>query len=139
MRARGTFMQEAVPAGVGAMAAILGLAPEKVKAACDGARAGGEVVDPANYNSPEQTVIAGHAAAVERAMARCKAKGRQARHAAAGVRALPLRADGAGEAAARGGARRGARPRAAVPVVTNVDAEPNTDAGRASCRCCSRR
>jgi [acyl-carrier-protein] S-malonyltransferase len=51
---------------VGAMAAVLGLAPEKVKEVCD-AVAQGEVLAPANYNSPEQTVIAGGAAAVERA------------------------------------------------------------------------
>ena len=54
-------MQDAVPAGVGAMAAILGLAPEAVEAACREA-AQGEIVAPANFNSPEQTVIAGHAA-----------------------------------------------------------------------------
>lgn len=66
VRKRGQFMQEAVPAGVGAMAAILGLEAEKVVAVCDEA-AQGEVVSPANYNSPGQIVIAGHTAAVERA------------------------------------------------------------------------
>src|SRR5204862_92554 len=76
-RARGTFMQEAVPAGEGAMAAILGLDPQRVKEACAEARQQepGKVVEPANYNSPEQTVIAGHAPAVDRAIAVCKAKG----------------------------------------------------------------
>jgi [acyl-carrier-protein] S-malonyltransferase len=68
VRARGTFMQEAVPEGVGAMAAVMGLEPAKVKAACDAAGEG-QVVSPANYNSPEQTVIAGNAQAVERAIA----------------------------------------------------------------------
>jgi len=84
VRARGTFMQEAVPSGEGAMAAILGLEPPRVKEACAEAREQepGKVVDPANYNSPEQTVIAGHAAAVDRAIAICKAKGAK--------RALPL-------------------------------------------------
>ncbi len=74
----------------------------------------GEVVSPANYNSPEQTVIAGHAAAVERASALLREAGRQARGAADRLRALPLRADGAGEAAAGRGARqvRGVRSRA---------------------------
>lgn len=66
VRARGTFMQEAVPEGVGGMAAVLGLAPEKVKEVCDRA-AQGQVLSPANYNSPEQTVVAGHAEAVKRA------------------------------------------------------------------------
>ncbi len=59
-------MQEAVPAGVGAMAAILGLDLEKVTAVCADA-AQGEVCEPANINSSEQIVISGHAAAVERA------------------------------------------------------------------------
>src|SRR5262249_46529151 len=58
VRARGTFMQEAVPAGTGAMAAVLGLEPEAVARVCAEA-AGGEVVSAANFNSPEQTVIAG--------------------------------------------------------------------------------
>jgi [acyl-carrier-protein] S-malonyltransferase len=77
VRARGTFMQEAVPAGEGAMAAILGLEPALVAEACREAAAQepGRVVEPANFNSPEQTVIAGHAAAVDRAIAVCKAKG----------------------------------------------------------------
>jgi [acyl-carrier-protein] S-malonyltransferase len=60
-------MQEAVPAGEGAMAAILGLSPADVAEVCKKA-AGGEVVSPANLNSPEQTVIAGSAAAVKRAV-----------------------------------------------------------------------
>jgi [acyl-carrier-protein] S-malonyltransferase len=66
VRLRGTAMQEAVPQGEGAMAAILGLAPEAVEAVCRDA-AEGRVVSPANYNAPEQTVIAGHADAVARA------------------------------------------------------------------------
>jgi [acyl-carrier-protein] S-malonyltransferase len=64
---RGQFMQEAVPQGVGAMAAILGLSPAQVDEACRRA-AQGEVVVPANLNSPEQTVISGHAGAVKRAV-----------------------------------------------------------------------
>ena len=63
---RGKYMQEAVPVGVGAMAAILGMAPDKVAAVCQDA-AHEEVCEPANINSPEQIVISGHAAAVERA------------------------------------------------------------------------
>ena len=67
VRQRGRYMQEAVPAGEGAMAAILGLSPADVAEVCKKA-ANGEVVSPANLNSPEQTVIAGTAAAVKRAV-----------------------------------------------------------------------
>ena len=66
VRNRGKYMQEAVPVGVGAMAAILGMDLEKVTAVCVDA-AQGEVCEPANINSAEQIVISGHAAAVERA------------------------------------------------------------------------
>jgi [acyl-carrier-protein] S-malonyltransferase len=66
VRNRGKYMQEAVPAGVGAMAAILGMDLEKVTAVCQDA-AQGEVCQPANINSSEQIVISGNAAAVERA------------------------------------------------------------------------
>jgi [acyl-carrier-protein] S-malonyltransferase len=65
VRKRGTYMQDAVPAGVGAMAAIMGLSPAVVADACKRA-ANGEVCAPANLNSPEQTVISGHAGAVKR-------------------------------------------------------------------------
>src|SRR6266481_786140 len=64
---RGTYMQEAVPAGEGAMAAILGVSPAVVIDACKRA-AGNEVCSPANLNSPDQTVISGHAGAVKRAV-----------------------------------------------------------------------
>jgi len=66
VRCRGKYMQEAVPVGMGAMAAILGMDVEKVTAVCHDA-AQGEVCDPANINSPQQIVISGHTAAVERA------------------------------------------------------------------------
>ena len=71
---RGSFMQEAVPQGVGAMAAILGLEADAVRAICAEA-AQGEVCEAANYNTPVQTVISGHTAAVERAVALASAKG----------------------------------------------------------------
>jgi [acyl-carrier-protein] S-malonyltransferase len=74
VRRRGEYMQEAVPVGQGAMAAILGLELARVEAACAEA-AQGEVVSPANINSPGQIVIAGHAAAVDRAVERCRAAG----------------------------------------------------------------
>jgi [acyl-carrier-protein] S-malonyltransferase len=78
---RGLYMQEAVPAGVGSMAAIIGLGDDEIKAACDQS-AQGEVVSPVNYNSPGQVVIAGHKAAVDRASQACKDAGAK--------RALPL-------------------------------------------------
>ncbi|MCX8085415.1 MAG: ACP S-malonyltransferase [Rhodocyclaceae bacterium] len=78
---RARAMQEAVPAGTGAMAAILGLDAEKICAICAEV-AQGEVVEAVNFNAPEQTVIAGHQAAVERAMEACKAAGAK--------RAVPL-------------------------------------------------
>lgn len=71
---RGSFMQEAVPQGVGAMAAILGLEADAVCAVCAEA-AQGEVCEAANYNTPVQIVISGHKAAVERAVALASAKG----------------------------------------------------------------
>lgn len=74
VRKRGRYMQEAVPPGEGAMAAILGLAPAQVEEICRQA-ADGEVVSAANLNSPEQTVISGHAAAVKRAVEIASASG----------------------------------------------------------------
>jgi [acyl-carrier-protein] S-malonyltransferase len=74
VRQRGTFMQEAVPVGLGAMAAILGLEGEKLEQLCHDA-AQGEVVSPANFNSPGQVVIAGHTTAVERAIALASERG----------------------------------------------------------------
>ncbi|MFC0048422.1 ACP S-malonyltransferase [Rheinheimera tilapiae] len=78
---RGQYMQTAVPAGTGAMSAIIGLDDALIAKACADA-AQGEVVSPVNYNSPGQVVIAGHKAAVERANELCKAAGAK--------RALPL-------------------------------------------------
>ncbi len=74
VRFRGQAMQEAVPAGRGAMAAILGLDEAGLEAACREA-AQGEVVEPVNFNAPGQTVIAGHATAVARAMQLATARG----------------------------------------------------------------
>ena len=81
VRFRATAMQEAVPVGVGGMAAIIGLDAEALKAVCAEA-AEGDVVEPANFNSPTQTVIAGHKTALDRACKLAKAKGAK--------RALPL-------------------------------------------------
>ena len=82
VRLRAQAMQEAVPVGVGAMAAILGLSDELVRQACAEAAVDGEVVEAANFNAPAQVVIAGHRAAVERACERARALGAK--------RALPL-------------------------------------------------
>jgi len=81
VRKRGEFMQSAVPVGLGAMAAIVGLEDAEVQAAC-AQTAESETVDAVNFNSPGQVVIAGHKAAVERAIEACKASGAK--------RALPL-------------------------------------------------
>ncbi|WP_303722599.1 ACP S-malonyltransferase [Malonomonas rubra] len=81
VRQRGTFMQEAVPVGFGAMAAIMGIDAPELTLICEKA-AEGEIVAPANFNSPGQIVIAGHATAVERAMTLAKEAGAK--------RALPL-------------------------------------------------
>ncbi|MBI3371701.1 MAG: ACP S-malonyltransferase [Betaproteobacteria bacterium] len=74
VRHRAQVMQEAVPVGEGAMAAILGLDDDAVRAAC-AESAGGQVVQAVNFNAPAQVVIAGAKAAVERAMGACKARG----------------------------------------------------------------
>lgn len=79
VRLRGEYMQQAVPAGEGAMAAIIGLADDQVVAACDSVEG---IVSAVNFNSPGQVVIAGHVAAVEAAMAAAKEAGAK--------RALPL-------------------------------------------------
>ena len=129
VRQRGTFMQEAVPVGTGAMAAVLGLDSVKLEALCAEA-AQGQVVSPANFNSDGQVVIAGHTEAVERAVELAKSAGAK--------RAMPLPVSApfhcrlmvpAGE--------RLAEVLSAVevtemkvPVITNVEAEPNQDAGR---------
>lgn len=78
---RGRYMQEAVPVGQGTMAAIIGLDDDVIAGACERASEG-EVVTAVNFNSPGQVVIAGHATAVDRAMALCKEAGAK--------RALPL-------------------------------------------------
>jgi [acyl-carrier-protein] S-malonyltransferase len=77
VRLRGKFMQEAVPVGEGAMAAVLGMEREQIEELCE-ACSSGEVLAPANFNCPGQIVIAGHAKAVERAIERIKQGGKKA-------------------------------------------------------------
>ena len=131
VRARGTFMQEAVPQGKGAMSAVLGLAPGKVREICAAVEEEtGDVVSPANYNEPAQTVIAGAAGAVERAGARLKEAGAK--------RVLPLPVSAPFHSALMQPVRGRLEPvlrgiswrRPSVPVVTNVEARPNQDADR---------
>jgi [acyl-carrier-protein] S-malonyltransferase len=128
---RGKFMQEAVPPGAGAMAAILGLARPEIEAACaEAQKESGAVVSPANFNGGGQVVIAGAKAAVDRASELCKQRGAK--------RVLPLAVSAPFHCALmQPAADRLAAELArvevaalAVPVVTNVEAAPNQDAGR---------
>lgn len=129
VRARGQFMQEAVPVGEGAMAAVMGLDRTAIGEACREAAEAGPV-QLANLNAPGQTVIAGAAAAVTRAAERCKAKG--AKRAVLLPVSAPFHSSLLAPAAARLHAVLEAVPFAelCVPLVTNVDAEPLTDRTR---------
>ncbi|HWI40853.1 MAG TPA: ACP S-malonyltransferase [Verrucomicrobiae bacterium] len=129
VRARGTFMQEAVPVGVGAMAAMLSIEPEVLAEICAEA-AQGEVVSPANFNSPGQIVIAGHANAVARAIEIAKSKG--FRKAMLLPVSAPFHCALMKPAADRlAGTLEGVSAAApGKPVVTNVEAKPNSDAAR---------
>jgi len=129
VRERGRFMQEAVPAGVGAMAAVLGLPADQVGQVC--ARlAQGRVLSPANYNSPEQTVIAGHADAVEGAAKPMQEAGAK--------RVIPLQVSAPFHCALMEPVKPLLKEilKAAAfapphsPVVTNVEAKPNSDPNR---------
>lgn len=131
VRQRGAFMQTAVPAGEGAMAAIIGLDDESINAACARAAADlGAVVAAVNYNSPGQVVIAGKSAAVEAAIALCKEAGAK--------RALPLPVSApfhtdlmrpAGERLAEAmSLLEFTAPK--IPVVHNVDAATESDPAR---------
>lgn len=126
VRKRGTYMQEAVPVGVGAMAAVLGLGLEEIEEGCSEA-AQGQICSPANINSPSQVVIAGNSEAVDRACEILKAKG--AKRAIKLNVSAPFHCD----------LMKPAEERLAVdlqeltygdfrfPVVHNVDAEANED------------
>lgn len=129
VRARGTFMQEAVPVGLGAMAAILSVEADTLAEICAEA-AQGEVVAPANFNSPGQIVIAGHATAVNRAIEIAKGKGFRK------AMLLPVSAPFHSALMVPAGLRLSEVLAAvnlsdlSVPVVTNVEALPNSDAAR---------
>jgi [acyl-carrier-protein] S-malonyltransferase len=128
VRARGRAMQEAVPAGTGAMSAIMGVERERLFALCAEA-AQGQIVSPANFNAPGQIVIAGHAGAVARVgelVAREKG------------RAIPLKVSAPFHCALMAPAARvvdAELSRIAIgnprfPIVANFDARPNADAAR---------
>jgi [acyl-carrier-protein] S-malonyltransferase len=124
---RGKAMQEAVPAGAGAMAALLGLSLEAAAAACAEAAAPGEPVEPANLNGGGQIVISGAAAAIDRAIERAKAAG--AKRAIKLQVSAPFHCSMMAPAAERLAAALAevqlAAPR--VPVVSNVLAQPSSD------------
>jgi [acyl-carrier-protein] S-malonyltransferase len=129
VRRRGQYMQEAVPVGTGAMAAILGLDADGVARACAQAQdeMPGQVVTPANLNAPGQVVIAGHAAAVARAGECAKALGAK-RAIALNVSApfhCPLMKPAEERLAPELRALDAHDPR--IPVVANVDGEPKRD------------
>ena len=121
VRIRGQLMQEAAPAGIGAMAAVLGADDAVVEAACVEA-SGAQVVVPANYNSPGQIVIGGDAAAVDRALALLQAQGvRKAVKLAVSVPShTPLMREAANRLAQAMAGMAWSQP--ALPVVQNVDA-----------------
>jgi [acyl-carrier-protein] S-malonyltransferase len=130
VRRRGRYMQEAVPIGEGAMAAILGLDEENVSRACVDAMVerGGRIVSPANLNAPGQIVIAGHADAVARAGERCKELGAK--------RVIPLAVSAPFHCALMKPAEDRLTPELRsiaasdpkIPVVANLDALPKRDA-----------
>jgi len=127
VRRRGRYMQEAVPLGEGAMAAILGLDADGVARAC-AESADGQIVTPANLNAPGQVVIAGHASAVMRASERAKALGAK--------RAIPLAVSAPFHCPLMKPAEERLAPELralrsndpAFPVVANVDAQPKRTA-----------
>lgn len=129
VRSRGQFMQEAVPVGVGAMAAILSVEEDVLADICREAAAG-EVVAPANFNSPGQIVIAGHTTAVNRAIEIAKARGFRK------AMLLPVSAPFHSALMVPAGERlAGVLEKVEVaemktPVITNVEAVPNKDSSR---------
>ena len=127
---RGRFMQEAVPVGQGGMAAILGLPAAEVEQLCR-EEAGGETLSAANYNSPDQTVIAGSAAAVARAVKAAPGRGAK--------RAVPLPVSAPFHCPLMAPAKEALRPHLEAaefrdlecPLVSNVDARPGTSGAAA--------
>jgi [acyl-carrier-protein] S-malonyltransferase len=131
VRARGTFMQEAVPAGQGAMSAVVGLDPNRIRVICETVSAAtGKAVSPANYNDPNQTVIAGEASAVALAGEKLKEAGAR--------RVMPLPVSAPFHSALMEPVKARLEPvlraiswsQPSVPVVTNVEAKANRATSR---------
>ncbi|MCU1310686.1 MAG: [Acyl-carrier-protein] S-malonyltransferase [Candidatus Angelobacter sp.] len=132
VRNRGKYMQSAVPVGVGAMAAILGMAIDELQTVCAEAAGGdGEVVAPANINSPDQIVISGSAAAVQRASDLAKTKGAK--------RAIMLQVSAPFHCSLMQPAQDALKEdlrslrfnNSVFPVVKNIDGQPTTDGNEA--------
>jgi [acyl-carrier-protein] S-malonyltransferase len=130
VRKRGEFMQTAVPDGVGAMAAVLGLSKDKVEEICKEASVDGLIVSPANFNAPEQVVISGNKEAVERAGALSKSNGAK--------RVVFLEVSAPFHCALMTSAARKLEEvlngveilELQMPVVSNFDAKPNKDSSK---------
>jgi [acyl-carrier-protein] S-malonyltransferase len=130
VRARGTFMQEAVPEGQGAMAAVLGMEAAKIREVVDAASTQDAYVACANFNGPEQTVIAGHTKGVENATAALKAAGAK--------RVMPLPVSAPFHCALMEPVKKRLYDVLSpltfnfpqFPIVTNVEAQPNTDVAK---------
>lgn len=129
VRLRGQAMQEAVPPGVGAMAAIMGASAETVEQWCEESRAEGEIVSPANENGAGQIVVAGHATAIDRLIARAKDGKAKAMRLNVSAPFHCALMQPAAERLAVALAEVDVAP-LRVPVIANVDAQANTDAQR---------
>ena len=125
---RGKFMQEAVPVGEGAMAAVLGMEREQIEKLCEEISSG-EVLAPANFNCPGQIVIAGHSKAVERAIERVKQEGKKAVLLPVSAPFHSLLMKPAGERLEKALEQISVSD-LKIPVVTNVEAEVNTSKDR---------
>jgi [acyl-carrier-protein] S-malonyltransferase len=127
VRKRGEYMQNAVPFGVGAMSAIIGLQKREVENICDEASVNGFIVSPANYNAPGQTVISGNKEAVDKATDLAKSKGAK--------RVIPLEVSAPFHCPMMAPAAEKLAmdlekidiSKYKIPVVTNIDAKLNTD------------
>jgi [acyl-carrier-protein] S-malonyltransferase len=130
VRERGRLMQEACPQGRGAMAALIGLDLDAVREVCNEVSQGGEMAVPANLNAPGQTVIAGHAGPVRRAIELAKARGASA--------SVELKVSAPFHCPLMKPAQEGMAPILGsltvspfkFPVIANVTAQPNTDPAR---------
>lgn len=130
VRKRGEFMQDAVPVGVGTMAAIIGLDKQVIEDICSSVSAEDNIVSPANFNSSAQTVISGHKKAVESASEKAKEAGAK--------RVVPLNVSAPFHCDLMSGAAQNLKEvleeisfsQLQVPLVTNVNAEANSDSSK---------